>query len=86
MSFNFIDIFLVLECLPKEQCPDLSDIILFDDELEPGFVRILDDSGCCPQPSKICKPETCPQFKECPRYFVSVQHKGSCCNFNTCGK
>ncbi|XP_066594945.1 hemocytin-like [Prorops nasuta] len=72
----------VCECLPPNECPGLNEVALEVDEvlLDTGFVQVINNTGCCPRPVRICRPDICPQPK-CPDYYIAnITHApNSCC-------
>lgn len=47
----------------------------------------MNTSGCCPRPTKICDPKTCPSAPNCPDYYnMSIKTVvDSCCPTYECG-
>ncbi|KAJ0180770.1 hypothetical protein K1T71_004174 [Dendrolimus kikuchii] len=73
------------ECKPASECPSLSE--QEDGKiLEPGMVKLVDDSGCCPRLQFLCKVETCPQAPECPKFYTLKTEKVTekCCPVHKC--
>ncbi|KAK2585761.1 hypothetical protein KPH14_010370 [Odynerus spinipes] len=70
----------ICECLPSEECP-LLDITLDVEILEPGTLKVVNTTGCCPKPARICNPETCPLAPVCPDYYTLnvIQLTDACC-------
>lgn len=51
-----------------------------------GFVKEVDNSGCCPLLKVVCKKDLCSLPKECPQYHLlkTQQLENSCCPLYTC--
>lgn len=51
-----------------------------------GYIKEVDDSGCCPVVNLVCKPELCPPPADCPQYYSLKSEKieGKCCPLNSC--
>lgn len=76
-----------LECLPISECPAFDELNEID-QLEPGFVKVMNTSGCCPRVTKICDPKTCPPALNCPDYYNTTAnvHPDDCCPTYKCGE
>lgn len=73
----------ICECKPIEDCETINSTT--EKPLEDGYVREIDDSGCCPIETIICKPELCPPAKDCPQYHtLKTQDIGKCCPLYSC--
>jgi len=75
------------ECVPISECPAFDDFTNTIEQLEPGFVQMMNTSGCCPRLIKICDPTTCPPASNCPDYYKAIAniHADSCCPIYECG-
>lgn len=47
----------------------------------------MNTSGCCPRPTKICDPRTCPSAAKCPDYYNTtvIVFADNCCPTYECG-
>ncbi|EFA10333.2 hemocytin [Tribolium castaneum] len=72
----------ICECKPVEECEPINQALEYP--LDEGFVRTIDESGCCPELKLICKTETCPKPKFCPQYHTLRNETGKCCPWYTC--
>lgn len=74
---------ILLVCKPKEECVNITSEL---QNLEEGFVALMDNNGCCPFINKTCQPELCPT-KNCPEFYVPVKKADSlCCPVMECGE
>lgn len=73
----------ICECKPKSECEK---ILPTEKPLEDGYVREIDDSGCCPVEKLVCKKELCPQPSECPQFYnlKKTEVDGKCCPVYEC--
>lgn len=77
------DLSLFVECLPSEDCPEITDLIYS----EPGVESTIDTSGCCPQLKEVCKIEKCPPPPNCPDFWeLRKRDVEQCCLQYKCGK
>ncbi|CAH1404838.1 unnamed protein product [Nezara viridula] len=68
-------------CKPKEECANITSEL---QNLEEGFVALMDSNGCCSFINKTCQPELCPT-KTCPEFYVPVKKaEGLCCPVMEC--
>lgn len=68
----------ICECKPIEDCEPVN---VTSPPPEPGIVRDIDSTGCCPVVVEICKVDLCPKPPTCPQ-FHSVDKltiPGICC-------
>ncbi|KAJ8974052.1 hypothetical protein NQ317_002298, partial [Molorchus minor] len=74
----------ICECKPIDECEPID--ITTDIPLEPGYIKEVDDSGCCPVINLVCKKDICPQPQECPQYYSlkTEDIEGKCCPFYSC--
>ncbi|XP_030749920.1 hemocytin [Sitophilus oryzae] len=74
----------ICECQPADECEKVD--IQSDKPLEPGYIRKIDEEGCCPVVKLICKKEKCPDPKECPQYHTLKKEEieGKCCPVYSC--
>ncbi|XP_072943853.1 hemocytin-like [Epargyreus clarus] len=75
----------VCECKPPSECehiPSDSEV----DVMEPGVVRSIDSSGCCPRAQLLCRPLTCPAPPSCPDFhkLETTNVTGKCCPEHKC--
>ncbi|CAG9772868.1 unnamed protein product [Ceutorhynchus assimilis] len=72
----------VCECKPKDECEkvDLNN----QGALEPGYIKEIDDRGCCPLLKLTCKKDTCPPPIDCPQYNTLNKEETKCCPVFTC--
>lgn len=65
-------------CKSPEDCDpiDLTQTLVKD-----GYVKVVNNTGCCPVVELVCKPETCPESKACPQFYVAKETvlPGDCC-------
>jgi len=75
------------ECVPINECPAFDDFSNETEQLKPGFVQMMNTSGCCPRSIKICDPKTCPLAPDCPDYYKATAniHTDNCCPIHECG-
>ncbi|RZC42307.1 hemocytin, partial [Asbolus verrucosus] len=73
----------ICECKPADQCEPIDKT---NTSLEDGYVKEIDESGCCPEVKIICKPELCPKPKPCPQYYILKNETGTgkCCPLYIC--
>lgn len=78
---------LISECLPVNECPTFNELSSEVEQLQPGFVQVMNTSGCCPRPTKLCDPTTCPPAPKCPDYYntTAIVLADSCCSTYECG-
>jgi len=78
---------IISECLPASECPTFDNFTNEVEQLQPGFIQIMNTSGCCPRPTKICDPKICPPIPNCPDYYnaVTTMLVNSCCPTYECG-
>lgn len=71
----------ICQCLPVNECPIFDNFTNEVEQLQPGFIQIMNTSGCCPRPTKICDPRTCPPVPDCPDYYnaITTMLVDSCC-------
>ncbi|XP_026826604.1 hemocytin isoform X2 [Ooceraea biroi] len=76
----------ICQCLPISECPTFNELTNEIEQLEPGFVQVMNTSGCCPRPTKICDPKTCPPTPDCPDYYnvTANIHADDCCPTYEC--
>ncbi|XP_026667953.1 hemocytin isoform X2 [Ceratina calcarata] len=76
----------ICECVPQSECPILNDINTEVEQLEPGFVKVMNMSGCCPKLMTICDSQTCPSAPSCPDYYElkSDVKRNTCCASYNC--
>lgn len=84
---NYITLRDYSECLPVNECPTFDELSNEVEQLQPGFVQVMNTSGCCPRPSKMCDPGTCPSAAKCPDYYdtTAIMLADSCCPTYECG-
>ncbi|XP_076276507.1 hemolectin isoform X2 [Lasioglossum baleicum] len=81
----------ICECLPPSECPDINSVS-FEVEtiLPPGYVQVVNNTGCCPRSMKICDPKSCPPpplaTSMCPQYhrLEPVAAENACCTEYKC--
>ncbi|KAL0131073.1 hypothetical protein PUN28_002574 [Cardiocondyla obscurior] len=76
----------ICQCLPSNECPTFDNFTNDVEQLQPGFTMVMNTSGCCPRPTKICNPETCSTAPNCPDYYnvVPIMPLDSCCPTYEC--
>ncbi|XP_070162344.1 hemocytin isoform X2 [Polyergus mexicanus] len=76
----------ICQCLPVNECPTFDKLLNEVEQLQPGFVQMMNTSGCCPRPSKMCDPGTCPSATKCPDYYdtTAIMLADSCCPTYEC--
>ncbi|XP_043682227.1 hemocytin isoform X2 [Vespula pensylvanica] len=76
----------VCECLPPEECPAFEDIDVEVEILEPGMMKVMNTSGCCPKLGHICNPQICPSVPDCPDYYILNENRltNACCPHYEC--
>ncbi|XP_071561739.1 hemocytin [Temnothorax nylanderi] len=76
----------ICQCLPASECPIFDNFTNEVEQLQPGFIQIMNTSGCCPRPTKICDPRICPPVPNCPDYYnaVTTMLVDSCCPTYEC--
>ncbi|KAF5285691.1 hypothetical protein FQR65_LT13076 [Abscondita terminalis] len=57
----------ICECKPIDECEKIPPT---PEPMEPGKVREVDHSGCCPVLHEKCKKELCPEPPACPEFFI----------------
>jgi von Willebrand factor len=74
----------ICECKPVEECEPTDTST--EQPLKDGYVKTIDDSGCCPEVKIICKKELCPKPKPCQQYHTLKNETGTgeCCPLYTC--
>nr|XP_023019258.1 hemocytin-like [Leptinotarsa decemlineata] len=74
----------ICECKPKEECEPIDEST--DTPPEPGYLRVIDESSCCPVLNLICKKETCPLPDECPEFYSQTKttDESKCCPIYSC--
>jgi von Willebrand factor len=74
----------ICECKPVEECEPTDTPT--EQPLKDGYVKTIDDSGCCPEVKIICKKELCPKPKPCQQYHTLKNETGTgeCCPLYTC--
>lgn len=87
MLASCIILHVISECLPVSECPIFDNFTNEIDQLQPGFIHIMNTSGCCPRPSKICDPKICPPAPNCPDYYnvITTMLVDNCCPTYECG-
>lgn len=74
----------ICECKPIEDCEPMD--LSTDIPLEPGYIKEVDESGCCPVVNLVCKKDLCPKADECPEYYSlkAESVEGRCCPIYSC--
>ncbi|KAF7276957.1 hypothetical protein GWI33_009615, partial [Rhynchophorus ferrugineus] len=74
----------ICECKPEDECEPVD--LASDAPLEPGYIREINEDGCCPVIRLTCKKEKCPPPKECPQYYTVKKEEieGKCCPYYSC--
>ncbi|CAH0555060.1 unnamed protein product [Brassicogethes aeneus] len=74
----------ICQCKPAKEC-DKIDLTKFE-KLDVGYKLEIDENGCCPLASIVCRQELCSEAKPCPQYYrlESKEIPGKCCPIHTC--
>lgn len=84
------DLILLTECLPPEECPTLFNYVDIEVEMseEPGMMRVMNKSGCCPKLDEICDQRLCPPTPVCPEYYTLNKNllTSACCPDYECSE
>ncbi|KAL6266408.1 hypothetical protein P5V15_003260 [Pogonomyrmex californicus] len=76
----------ICQCLPANECPSFENFTNEVEQLQPGFVQVMNTSGCCPRLTKMCDPRTCPSAPDCPDYYnvITTTFIDNCCPTYEC--
>lgn len=68
----------VCECKPISECERVDSNL---ESKEPGIVKEVDKSGCCPVVIEKCKVDLCPKAPTCPSFHSTHKETitGKCC-------